>query len=77
MTLSPIRTAASLVCSVLLSAATSVHAAAPAPAPCGCGARTFDCNQNGIEDAVDIATGSSSDANGNGVPDECEHAAGR
>jgi hypothetical protein len=32
----------------------------------------FDCNQNGIDDAVDIAVGSSGDVNGNGVPDECE-----
>ena len=32
----------------------------------------FDCNNNGVEDAVDIATGSSSDANDNGIPDECE-----
>jgi hypothetical protein len=32
----------------------------------------FDCNENGIEDAVDIAVGSSSDANNNGLPDECE-----
>ena len=32
----------------------------------------FDCNNNGVEDAVDIATGSSSDVNDNGIPDECE-----
>ncbi|MBI5434010.1 MAG: hypothetical protein HZA52_14355 [Planctomycetes bacterium] len=31
-----------------------------------------DCNQNGVEDAVDIALGSSADVNQNGVPDECE-----
>ncbi len=31
-----------------------------------------DCNQNGVEDSVDIAFGSSSDVNKNGVPDECE-----
>lgn len=31
-----------------------------------------DCNQNNIADAVDIANGTSLDANGNGVPDECE-----
>ncbi|MCA9310876.1 MAG: hypothetical protein KDA21_06700, partial [Phycisphaerales bacterium] len=31
-----------------------------------------DCNNNGVEDAVDIATGSSSDVDYNGVPDECE-----
>jgi hypothetical protein len=39
-------------------------------------ALVFDCNQNGIEDSVDIALGASSDQNRNGVPDECE-AAGR
>ncbi|HIG12510.1 MAG: hypothetical protein ABGY71_04125 [bacterium] len=32
----------------------------------------FDCNKNGIQDAVDIALGSSADANNNGIPDECE-----
>lgn len=32
----------------------------------------FDCNNNGVEDAVDISLGTSSDVNGNGVPDECE-----
>jgi len=31
-----------------------------------------DCNENGTNDACDIAGGSSEDANGNGVPDECE-----
>ncbi len=31
-----------------------------------------DCNHNGVEDSVDIAFGTSSDVNGNGVPDECE-----
>ena len=31
-----------------------------------------DCNTNGNNDACDIANGSSNDANGNGVPDECE-----
>ncbi len=32
----------------------------------------FDCNNNGVEDAVDIAQGFSSDTNNNGIPDECE-----
>lgn len=32
----------------------------------------YDCNNNGIEDAVDIALGISSDADFNGIPDECE-----
>jgi hypothetical protein len=31
-----------------------------------------DCNSNGVEDAVDIANGASSDLNENGIPDECE-----
>jgi hypothetical protein len=33
---------------------------------------SVDCNANGVEDAVDIAVGYSSDLDGNGVPDECE-----
>ena len=32
----------------------------------------YDCNENGVEDSVDIATGSSADANSNGIPDDCE-----
>jgi len=31
-----------------------------------------DCNANGILDACDIASGYDTDADGNGVPDECE-----
>jgi hypothetical protein len=31
-----------------------------------------DCNHNGIADTTDIATGTSQDANSNGIPDECE-----
>ncbi|MCH8344209.1 MAG: PQQ-dependent sugar dehydrogenase [Planctomycetes bacterium] len=31
-----------------------------------------DCNENGVPDACDIATGNSPDVNGNGIPDECE-----
>ena len=31
-----------------------------------------DCNKNGVDDACDIANGSSADDNGNGIPDECE-----
>ena len=30
-----------------------------------------DCNVNGVDDAVDIATGTSADADQDGVPDEC------
>lgn len=33
-----------------------------------------DCNGNGIEDSLDIAYGSSSDVNKNGIPDDCESA---
>ncbi len=32
----------------------------------------FDCNNNGVDDALDISSAASADANGNGVPDECE-----
>lgn len=35
-----------------------------------------DCNQNGIDDSVDIASGTSSDIDGDGKPDSCEIAAG-
>ena len=31
-----------------------------------------DCNGNGVDDAVDIAMGTSDDDNGNGIADECE-----
>jgi hypothetical protein len=31
-----------------------------------------DCNANGVDDACDIANGTSFDDNGNGIPDECE-----
>ncbi|MFQ5494977.1 MAG: hypothetical protein ACE5EX_06310, partial [Phycisphaerae bacterium] len=31
-----------------------------------------DCNGNGVDDAADIASGTSDDCNTNGVPDECE-----
>ena len=31
-----------------------------------------DCNGNGISDCEDISTGSSSDLNGNNIPDECD-----
>ena len=37
-----------------------------------CDAALADCNDNGIVDADDIASGRSSDNNGNGVPDECD-----
>ncbi len=31
-----------------------------------------DCNGNGVADISDISSGGSTDANGNGIPDECE-----
>jgi len=31
-----------------------------------------DCNMNGVDDMIDIASGTSSDVNGNGIPDDCE-----
>ena len=36
------------------------------------GAVLFDCNTNGREDALDIVTGFSTDANMDGIPDECQ-----
>jgi hypothetical protein len=33
---------------------------------------THDCNQNGIDDYLDIQNGTSTDCNGDGVPDSCE-----
>lgn len=30
-----------------------------------------DCNNNGVDDATDIANGTSTDINGDGIPDEC------
>ena len=35
-----------------------------------------DCNDNGYDDAIDIANGTSQDCNTNGVPDECDLADG-
>jgi hypothetical protein len=32
----------------------------------------LDCNQNGIDDFCDIASGWSTDCDGNGIPDECQ-----
>jgi hypothetical protein len=33
---------------------------------------TIDCNHNGVSDRADIDKGTSQDANGNDLPDECE-----
>jgi len=35
-------------------------------------ALTPDCNENSVDDATDIALGTSEDCNGNGLPDECD-----
>lgn len=32
----------------------------------------FDCNNNGVDDLIDIATGTSEDCDGNTTPDECD-----
>jgi hypothetical protein len=45
--------------------------------PCGSGPPPppppiTDCNENGVDDSIDISSGTSQDCNGNGVPDECE-----
>ena len=68
---------AGLALSVLCAGSHPIAPPAVASVPQASGdALVFDCNQNGIEDSVDIALGASSDQNRNGVPDECE-AAGR
>ena len=36
----------------------------------------IDCNSNGVNDASDIAAGTSQDCQSNGVPDECDIAKG-
>ncbi|MCP3903961.1 MAG: hypothetical protein GY715_10040 [Planctomycetes bacterium] len=36
------------------------------------GTGIIDCNGNGIDDAIDIATGTSMDCDGDAVPDECQ-----
>ena len=40
-----------------------VHFELPAP---------YDCNNNGVRDDCDIASGTSEDLNANGIPDECD-----
>ena len=42
------------------------------PGHCDDDGETKDCNGNGIDDAIDIESGTSADADGNGTPDECE-----
>ena len=36
----------------------------------------FDCNGNGVSDALDIANGTAADCNVNGIPDSCDVASG-
>lgn len=50
----------------------SLVARACAPSGTPTVAAGLDCNGNGIEDAIDIANGTSSDLDGDGVPDECQ-----
>jgi|JI10StandDraft_1071094.scaffolds.fasta_scaffold250927_2 hypothetical protein len=55
-----------LACAPLLSAR-----CAPNTPPATPVAPLYDCNGNGVEDAFDIANGTSSDLDCDGVPDEC------
>jgi hypothetical protein len=51
----------------------SPRAGQPAALPPAAASPAFhDCNANGVEDAVDIARGTSCDADLDGVPDECQ-----
>ena len=60
---------------LVVTALTALGAGPGSPAGAGRAASPLeDCNRNGIEDAVDIAFGTSSDEDHNGVPDECEAA---
>lgn len=36
----------------------------------------IDCNNNGVDDATDIANATAQDCNGNGIPDSCDLASG-
>ncbi len=59
-----------VLCCIAMLAQPSVAAATPVPqAHRGGGS---DCNGNGIDDADDIADGTSDDCNSNGIPDDCE-----
>jgi hypothetical protein len=40
------------------------------------GIQFVDCNNNGIDDAMDISQGTSPDCNNNNIPDECDLASG-
>lgn len=54
----------------ILSCSLAARACAPGDSTAIAAGR--DCNGNGIEDAIDIANGTSSDLDGDGVPDECQ-----
>jgi WD40 repeat protein len=41
-------------------------------ATAGGGCLPFDCNTNGVDDTADISSGTSSDTNGDLIPDECQ-----
>lgn len=58
------------LCAALLLALDVVSASAAADLERR-GGVTRDCNQNGVDDALDIAGGASSDDDNDGVPDEC------
>ncbi len=40
--------------------------------PLGDGNPITDCNGNGVDDAIDISSGTSADINADGIPDECQ-----
>ncbi len=42
------------------------------PSPSVAGVPVSDCNGNGVEDDVDISSGTNPDCNGNGIPDDCD-----
>lgn len=62
----PLLLTLALACAPLVSARCTATTAPATPVAPLC-----DCNGNGIEDAFDIANGSSSDLDCDGVPDEC------
>ena len=63
---------AALLLSCLAFAPSSPGRARPAAPLAATPAPFRDCNANGVEDAVDIARGTSSDTDMDGVPDECQ-----
>jgi len=65
-----------LLCCLAILGQPSVATAAPVPQQHRGDGGGADCNDNGIDDADDIASGDSDDCNGNGIPDECDIADG-